>query len=142
MNVCPVCRWPLHSLQELKVHMEVKHMTEEQLREIIDKLVKKWLHAEALSNPEIDQLIAYIDFLEYKCAHPETIPEHEKLQSQLDAAAEVLQVFAQFHNDASVAARDGSDHVTIRVRVHAIREARRLLGGSFRDYSSLEDIPV
>lgn len=28
MQVCPVCQWPLHSLQELKVHMEVKHMTE------------------------------------------------------------------------------------------------------------------
>ncbi len=68
--------------------------------------------------------------------------ELDKIQEQLNEAAEVLQVFAQFANDASVAARDGSDHVTIRVRVHAVREARRLLGGSFRDYSSLEDIPV
>lgn len=68
--------------------------------------------------------------------------ENEKLQAQLDAAAEVLQDFAQFANDPSVMARMDSDYVTIRVRAYSIKEARRLLGGSFRDYSSTEDIPV
>lgn len=111
-------------------------MTEEQLREIINNLVKKWLHAETLSNPEIDQLVAYIDFLEYKCNHN---PEIDKLQAHLLAAAEVLQVFAQFHN---ITEEYENEYVQIRVPVSALHEARRLLGGAFRDLSNSEDIPV
>lgn len=25
MHTCPVCGWPLHSLSELKTHLEIKH---------------------------------------------------------------------------------------------------------------------
>ena len=68
--------------------------------------------------------------------------ENAGLQAQLDEAAEVLQVFAQFSDVASAVVRADDEYVTIRVPVHALRESRRLLGGSFRDYSNAEDIPT
>lgn len=61
------------------------------------------------------------------------------LQACLDAAAEVLQVFAQFHN---ITEEYENEYVQVRVPVSALHEARRLLGGAFRDLSNSEDIPV
>lgn len=56
----------------------------------------------------------------------------EGTQARLNEAAEVLQVFAQF---ATIKAHD-DEAITISVPVSALREARRLLGGAFHDYSS------
>ena len=60
------------------------------------------------------------------------------LEEQLQECADILNALAQF---ANIKAHE-HEHVTIAININTIREAKRLLGGTFRDLTSGADIPV
>ncbi len=95
--------------------------------------VEDWTDADEITS---DTLTAAMFKLVERAQKAELEPEY--LQGQLQECADVLNVFAQF---ANIKAHE-HEHVTISVSIDTLREAKRLLGGAFRDMTSGADIPV
>lgn len=94
--------------------------------------IEDWTAADEITE---DTLTAVMFKLVERARKAELEPDY--LRDQLQECAEVLNVFAQF---ANINARE-HEHVTISVNIDTLREAKRLLGGAFRDLSGA-DIPV